>query len=83
MIIQKAGNFEIFNQNDKLENISFNYSRTESDEAATSEKCFRTIKRFYSSFFDTKRTESTIKFGNGLLSLHCSSFDRNGNHNDS
>jgi hypothetical protein len=42
---EQAGNFEIFNQNDKLENISFNYSRTESDLAATMKKMLSDYKR--------------------------------------
>jgi hypothetical protein len=55
---EQAGNFEIFNQNDKLENISFNYGRTESDLAATSEKMLSDYKTTDSiaSFFDNLQT---------------------------
>ncbi|MFQ3174886.1 MAG: hypothetical protein ACI8W0_002013, partial [Flavobacterium sp.] len=54
----QAGNFEIFNQNEKLENISFNYGRTESDLTATSEKLLSDYKTNDSiaSFFDTLQT---------------------------
>jgi hypothetical protein len=55
---EQAGNFEIFNQNKKLENISFNYSRTESDLATTNEKMLSGYKTSSSiiSFFDTLQT---------------------------
>jgi hypothetical protein len=55
---EQAGNFEIFNQNEKLENISFNYGRTESDLTATSEKLLSDYKTTDSiaSFFDTLQT---------------------------
>ncbi len=55
---EQAGNFEVFNQNKKLENISFNYSRTESDLAATNEKMLSGYKTTDSiaSFFDTLQT---------------------------
>jgi hypothetical protein len=55
---EQAGNFEIFNQNEKLENISFNYGRTESDLTATSEKLLSDYKTNDSiaSFFDTLQT---------------------------
>lgn len=55
---EQAGNFEIFSQNEKLENISFNYGRTESDLALTNEKMLSGHKKSDSiaSFFDTLQT---------------------------
>jgi hypothetical protein len=55
---EQAGNFEIFNRNETVENISFNYSRTESDLAATNEKILSDYKTVDSvaSFYDTLQT---------------------------
>jgi hypothetical protein len=55
---EQAGNFEIFNRNETVENISFNYSRTESDLAATNEKILSDYKTIDSvaSFYDTLQT---------------------------
>jgi len=56
---EQAGNFEIFNQEEKIENISFNYSRTESDLATANEKMLSDYKSTDSiaSFFDTLQTD--------------------------
>jgi len=55
---EQAGNFEVFNRNEKLENISFNYGRTESDLTAANENVLSDYKTSDSiaSFFDTLET---------------------------
>lgn len=62
---EQAGNFGIYNQNERLQNISFNYNRTESDLAQANEKNLTEYKTIDSieTFFDTlqsARTDSQI-----------------------
>jgi hypothetical protein len=57
----QAGNFRIYNKKEWIENISFNYNRTESDLAAVTETNFSDYKKIesISSLFDTLQTERT------------------------
>ena len=56
-----AGNFGIYNQNERLENISFNYNRIESDLDQTNEDALSDYKTIDSieTVFDTLQTERT------------------------
>ena len=56
-----AGNFEIYNQKEALENISFNYNRSESNLENSNEKALTDYKTLDSiaSVFDTLQTERT------------------------
>ncbi|MFV5685329.1 vWA domain-containing protein [Flavobacterium sp. GB2R13] len=56
-----AGNYSIYNKKEWLENISFNYNRTESNLAATNENILSNYKTTESitSFFDTLQTDRT------------------------
>jgi hypothetical protein len=55
----EAGNFGIYNQNERLQNISFNYSRTESDLAIANENELSNYKTIDSinTVFDTLQTD--------------------------
>lgn len=55
----EAGNFSIYNQNQRLQNISLNYSRTESDLAAANENALSNYKTIDSinTVFDTLQTD--------------------------
>jgi len=57
----QAGNFEIFNQNEHLENISFNYNRSESNLAQANENRVSNYKTIdsISTIFDTLQTDRT------------------------
>ncbi|WP_426095032.1 BatA domain-containing protein [Flavobacterium sp. DSR2-3-3] len=58
---EQAGNFSICNKKEWIENISFNYSRTESDLASGNENIlskYKTIESI-SSLFDTLQTDRT------------------------
>ncbi|WP_413998854.1 BatA domain-containing protein [Flavobacterium sp. W1B] len=57
----QAGNFEIYNQKTAVENISFNYSRTESNLAAANENILSDYKIINSiaTVFDTLQTDRT------------------------
>ncbi|WP_426092081.1 BatA domain-containing protein [Flavobacterium sp. DSR3-2] len=58
---EQAGNFSIYNKKEWIENISFNYSRTESDLASANENIlskYKTIESI-SSLFDTLQTDRT------------------------
>jgi hypothetical protein len=61
----QAGNFEIYNQNERLQNISFNYNRTESDlaqankEALSDYKTIDSIDTVFNSL-QTDRTDNQI-----------------------
>ena len=57
----QAGNFEIFNQKESLQNISFNYNRTESDLAQANENVLSQYKTIDSvpTIFDTLQTDRT------------------------
>ena len=57
----QAGNFGIYNQNERLENISFNYNRTESDLAQANENALSNYKTIdsISTVFDTLQTDRT------------------------
>ncbi len=57
----QAGNFEIYNQNERLQNISFNYNRTESDLAQANENALSNYKTIdsISTVFDTLQTDRT------------------------
>ena len=57
----QAGNFEIYNQKTAVENISFNYNRTESDLATANENILSDYKIIDSvaTVFDTLQTERT------------------------
>jgi hypothetical protein len=58
---KQAGNFTIFNKKEAIENISFNYERTESDLAIANESVRSNYKTVESikSLFDTLQTERT------------------------
>jgi len=58
---EQAGNFGIFNKNEWLENISFNYNRTESNLAQANENLLSDYKIIdsTSTFFDTLQTNKT------------------------
>jgi Aerotolerance regulator N-terminal len=58
---EQAGNFSIYNKKEWLENISFNYNRTESNLAAANENIVSNYKTTESitSFFDTLQTDRT------------------------
>ncbi|QBN20257.1 vWA domain-containing protein [Flavobacterium nackdongense] len=62
---EQAGNFEIYNQNERLQNISFNYNRTESDlaqannEALSDYKTIDSIDTVFNSL-QTDRTDNQI-----------------------
>ena len=58
---EQAGNFEIYNKKEWLENISFNYNRTESDLAQANENLLSDYKIIdsTSTFFDTLQTSKT------------------------
>lgn len=58
---EQAGNFGIFNKNEWLENISFNYNRTESNLAQANENLLSDYKIIdsTSTFFDTLQTNRT------------------------
>ncbi|WP_269225469.1 vWA domain-containing protein [Flavobacterium eburneipallidum] len=62
---EQAGNFGIYNQNERLQNISFNYNRTESDlaqankEALSDYKTIDSIDTVFNSL-QTDRTDSQI-----------------------
>lgn len=58
---EQAGNFSIYNKKEWIENISFNYNRTESDLASANENIlsdYKTIESI-SSLFDTLQTDRT------------------------
>jgi len=57
----QAGNFGIYNQKERLQNISFNYNRTESDLAQANEDAVSDYKTIDSieTVFDTLQTERT------------------------
>jgi hypothetical protein len=57
----QAGNFGIYNQNERLENISFNYNRTESDLAQANKNDLSNYKTIdsISTVFDTLQTDRT------------------------
>jgi hypothetical protein len=56
---EEAGNYGIYNQKDFVENISFNYDRTESDFSAVDENALSKYKRIDSiaNVFDTLQTD--------------------------
>jgi hypothetical protein len=58
---EKAGNYTIFNKQEVIENISFNYARTESNLAAANESALSNYKTVESikSLFDTLQTDRT------------------------
>jgi len=61
----QAGNFGIYNQKERLQNISFNYNRTESDLAQANKESlsdYKTIDSIETVFntLQTDRTESQI-----------------------
>lgn len=62
---EQAGNFSIFKQNERVENISFNYNRTESNlnqvnkDALTNYKIIDSIETVFNSI-ETDRTDSPI-----------------------
>lgn len=58
---QQAGNFEVYNQKERLENISFNYSRSESNIETSNENAIADYKIIdsISTVFDTLQTERT------------------------
>jgi hypothetical protein len=57
----QAGNFGIYNQKERLQNISFNYNRTESDLAQANENVLSDYKTIDSidAVFDTLQTDRT------------------------
>ncbi|RKS95728.1 putative membrane protein (TIGR02226 family) [Flavobacterium limicola] len=57
----QAGNFSIFNKKEWVENISFNYNRTESDLASANDNILSDYKTIESipSLFDTLQTDRT------------------------
>lgn len=62
---EQAGNFGIYNQKERLQNISFNYNRTESDLALANENVlsdYKTIDSIETVFnsLQTDRTDSQI-----------------------
>ncbi|TDD75562.1 BatA domain-containing protein [Flavobacterium caseinilyticum] len=58
---EHAGNFSIFNKKEWIENISFNYNRTESDLASANDNILSDYKTIESipSLFDTLQTDRT------------------------
>lgn len=56
---EEAGNYGIYNQKDFVENVSFNYDRTESDFSAVDENALSKYKRIDSiaNVFDTLQTD--------------------------
>jgi hypothetical protein len=58
---EQAGNFSIFNKKEWVENISFNYNRTESDLASANDNILSDYKTIESipSLFDTLQTDRT------------------------
>ncbi|NDP28342.1 MAG: hypothetical protein GZ087_13090 [Flavobacterium sp.] len=58
---EEAGNFGIYNQKERLQNISFNYNRTESDLAEANENLLSNYKTIDSiaTVFDTLQTDRT------------------------
>ncbi|WP_426064799.1 BatA domain-containing protein [Flavobacterium sp. DSP2-3-1] len=58
---EQAGNFSIYNKKEWIENISFNYNRTESDLASANENILSKYKttESISSLFDTLQTDRT------------------------
>ena len=58
---EQAGNYSIFNKKEWLENISFNYNRTESNLASANENILSDYKTAESitSFFNTLQTDRT------------------------
>lgn len=58
---EQAGNFGIYNQNERLQNISFNYNRTESDLAQVNKEALSDYKTIDSieTVFDTLQTDRT------------------------
>lgn len=58
---EQAGNYSIYNKKEWLENISFNYNRTESNLAAANENLLSDYKiaESITSFFDTLQTNRT------------------------
>ena len=58
---QQAGNFGIYNQKERLQNISFNYNRTESDLDQANENILSDYKTIDSieTVFDTLQTDRT------------------------
>jgi Aerotolerance regulator N-terminal/von Willebrand factor type A domain len=58
---EQAGNFEIYNQNERLQNISFNYNRTESDLAQAYKDALSDYKTIDSidTVFDSLQTDRT------------------------
>jgi hypothetical protein len=58
---EQAGNFSIYNKKEWIENVSFNYNRTESDLATANENIptkYKTIESIR-SLFDTLQTDRT------------------------
>ncbi|MGA9639068.1 BatA domain-containing protein [Flavobacterium sp.] len=58
---EQAGNFEVFNQNQSVDQLSFNYNRTESKTADSNENIFSEYKTLDSitTVFDQLQTERT------------------------
>ncbi|HEX9151986.1 MAG TPA: VWA domain-containing protein [Flavobacterium sp.] len=58
---QQAGNYRIYNKKEWIENISFNYNRTESNLASANENMLSNYKTTESitSFFDALQTDRT------------------------
>ena len=58
---EQAGNFSIYSKKEWIENISFNYNRTESDLASANENLLSEYKTIESirSLFDTLQTDRT------------------------
>jgi hypothetical protein len=58
---KQAGNFKILRKKQWIENISFNYGRTESDLASANQSNFSDFKTTESiqSFFDTLQSDRT------------------------
>ncbi|MFV5695777.1 BatA domain-containing protein [Flavobacterium sp. LB3P122] len=58
---EQAGNYSIYNKKEWIENISFNYNRTESDLATANENLLSNYKTIDSvtTFFDTLQTDRT------------------------
>jgi hypothetical protein len=58
---EQAGNYGIYNQKERLQNISFNYNRTESDLAQANENALSEYKVIdsISTVFDTLQTDRT------------------------
>ena len=58
---EQSGNFGIYNQNERLQNISFNYNRTESDLAQVNENVLSDYKTIdtIETIFNTLQTDRT------------------------